>query len=162
MQKIIQVVIEEHHIREGLQDAYWPGRFEIVSKHPMLILDGAHNEEGITALTAELAKRYHDKKIKIIFSALADKKLDEMIHLLDQIADEITFVSFDYPRATSAQVLFDLSGSAHKKTHEDWKHLLTSEYKSVKEDEILVVTGSLYFISQVKHFLSFLLRNDLF
>ena len=114
-------LIEEHHIREGLQDAHWPGRFEIVSHNPILILDGAHNEEGVTALTAELAKRYHDKKIKIIFTALADKKLDEMIHLLDQVADEITFVSFDYPRATSVQALFDLSGSAHKKMHEDWK-----------------------------------------
>ena len=146
-------LIEEHHIREGLQDAHWPGRFEFVSHNPILILDGAHNEEGVTALTAELAKRYHDKKIKIIFTALADKKLDEMIHLLDQVADEITFVSFDYPRATSVQALFDLSGSANKKMHEDWQQLLTTEYKSVKEDEILVVTGSLYFISQVKHFL---------
>ena len=146
-------LIEEHHIREGLQDAHWPGRFEFVSHNPILILDGAHNEEGVTALTAELAKRYHDKKIKMIFTALADKKLDEMIHLLDQVADEITFVSFDYPRATSVEVLFNLSGSAHKKMDEDWKQVLTSEYKSVKENEILVVTGSLYFISQVKHFL---------
>ena len=146
-------LIEEHHIREGLQDAHWPGRFEFVSHNPILILDGAHNEEGVAALTAELAKRYQDKKIKIIFTALADKKLDEMIHLLDQVADEITFVSFDYPRATSVEVLFNLSGSAHKKMDEDWKQVLTSEYKSVKENEILVVTGSLYFISQVKHFL---------
>ena len=146
-------LIEEHHIREGLQDAHWPGRFEFVSHNPILILDGAHNEEGVAALTAELAKRYQDKKIKLIFTALADKKLDEMIHLLDQVADEITFVSFDYPRATSVEVLFNLSGSAHKKMDEDWKQVLTSEYKSVKENEILVVTGSLYFISQVKHFL---------
>ena len=121
--------IEEHHIRKGLQDAHWPGRFEMVSQNPILILDGAHNEEGVTALTAELAKRYHDKKIKIIFTALADKKLDEMIHLLDGVADEITFVSFDYPRATPVQDLFDLSGSEHKKMHDDWKQLLTTEYE---------------------------------
>ncbi len=152
-EKNIGISLNEHHIREGLQDTHWPGRFEIVTHNPILILDGAHNEEGVASLTAELAKRYHDKKIKIIFSALADKKLDEMIRLLDQVADEITFVSFDYPRATSVQVLFDLSGSAHKKMDEDWKQVLTIEYKSVKENEILVVTGSLYFISQVKHFL---------
>ena len=64
---------------KAYKDAHWPGRFEFVSHNPILILDGAHNEEGVTALTAELAKRYQDKKIKIIFSALADKKLDEMI-----------------------------------------------------------------------------------
>ena len=56
--------------------------------------------KGLAALTAELSKRYHDHTIKIIFSALGDKKFDEMIAKLDEVADEITFVSFDYPRAT--------------------------------------------------------------
>ncbi|MCQ6273508.1 bifunctional folylpolyglutamate synthase/dihydrofolate synthase [Bacillus sp. V3B] len=145
--------IGENDIREGLKDAYWPGRFELVSDNPILILDGAHNEEGVTALTEELSKRYEDKKIKLVFSALSDKKLDGMIEKLDRIADEITFVSFDYPRASTAEALFHLSGSANKKYHENWKEILTMEFKKVQENEILVVTGSLYFISQVKSFL---------
>ena len=74
--------------------------------------------------------------------------------MINKLADEITFVSFDYPRATTAEALFNLSGSTNKKCQEDWKQVLSSEYKSVKENEILVVTGSLYFISQVKYFLS--------
>jgi len=153
LQKEHSFPIEDHHIREGLQKAYWPGRFEIISQNPIFILDGAHNEEGITALTEELEKRYHNKKIKIIFSALADKKLDQMIQKLDQIADEITFVSFDYPRATTAEALFKLSNSSHKQWIEDWKKSLTTEFEALNENEILVVTGSLYFISQVKRFI---------
>ena len=46
--------VNEQHIRKGLEKAYWPGRFEIVTHNPMLILDGAHNEEGIAALTADV------------------------------------------------------------------------------------------------------------
>ncbi|WP_338451463.1 folylpolyglutamate synthase/dihydrofolate synthase family protein [Niallia oryzisoli] len=145
--------IEETTILEGLKAAFWPGRFEIVTKNPLLILDGAHNEEGITALTNELSKRYADKTIKIIFSALADKKLDKMIQKLDETAHEISFVSFDYPRASKAETLYSLSGSPHKKMAKDWKRAITTEYASLKENDILVVTGSLYFISQVKAFL---------
>ena len=109
LQKEHSLQITEQHLREGLKKAYWPGRFEMVSSNPVVILDGAHNEEGIAALTAELAKRYHDHTIKIIFSALGDKSLDKMVAKLDGIADKIIFVSFDHPRATTAENLYNLS-----------------------------------------------------
>jgi len=144
------VIIEEEHILQGLKRAVWPGRFEIVTQNPLMVLDGAHNEEGIMALTNELTKRYEDKNIKIIFSALSDKKLDKMIQKLDGVADEITFVSFDYPRASKAEALYSLSGSLHKKMEEDWKKAVTGEYSILTNQDVLVVTGSLYFISQVK------------
>ena len=73
------------------------------------MIDGAHNEEGVNALAEELNKRYSSKKKKLIFSALSDKKLDKMIQKLDGVADEITFVTFDYPRATKVEDLFNLS-----------------------------------------------------
>ena len=50
--------ISENHIREGLKNAYWPGRFEILSHQPLIVIDGAHNEEGVNALVEELNKRY--------------------------------------------------------------------------------------------------------
>ena len=52
---------------------------------PLIVIDGAHNEEGVNALVEELNKRYSSKKKRIIFSALADKKLDKMIHKLDEV-----------------------------------------------------------------------------
>ena len=54
--------LDEHAIRTGLTQAYWPGRFEIVSENPLVVLDGAHNDEGITALVHELTQRYHDQE----------------------------------------------------------------------------------------------------
>ncbi|MBB6445852.1 bifunctional folylpolyglutamate synthase/dihydrofolate synthase [Bacillus benzoevorans] len=142
--------ITEQQLREGLKSAYWPGRFEMVSQNPVVILDGAHNEEGITALTAELDKRYYEQKIKIIFSALGDKSLEKMIARLDSVADKITFVTFDHPRSTTAENLYNLSTLKNKHIAEDWQQTLTEELRSLEENEILVVTGSLYFIKQVK------------
>ena len=78
------------------------------------MLDGAHNDEGITALVHELTQRYHDREIHIVFCAMKDKKLDKMIGKLDEVADKITFVSFDFPRAAAAETLFEISKSENK------------------------------------------------
>lgn len=153
LNKYYSFLIEDKHVYAGLKAAYWPGRFELISKDPMTVIDGAHNEEGIQALVSELEKRFKGKKINIIFSALADKKLDKMIHHLDAIADKITFVEFDYPRASKAVDLYKLSSNEHKHYNKDWQKAIAEERTTLKKDEILVVTGSLYFLSTIKPYL---------
>ena len=154
-----EFILTEQAIRAGLKKAYWPGRFEMLSESPLVIIDGAHNEEGITALTHELSTRYPNRKIQIVFAALTDKKLDEMIGKLDSIATQITFVSFDFPRAAKAEELLKISHSANKLAIDDWGSYLSEEIKSLDNNSILVITGSLYFISEVKPFLVKYLKN---
>ncbi|PFP27713.1 bifunctional folylpolyglutamate synthase/dihydrofolate synthase [Bacillus sp. AFS073361] len=154
-----EFILTEQAIRAGLKKAYWPGRFEMLSESPLVIIDGAHNEEGITALTHELSTRYPNRHIQIVFAALTDKKLDEMIGKLDRIASQITFVSFDFPRAAKAEELLKISRSANKLAVDDWGSYLAEEIKTLDNDNILVITGSLYFISEVKPFLYQFLKN---
>ena len=149
---VIQVgfQVTEQAIRKGLKEAYWPGRLEILSENPLVIIDGAHNQEGITALVHELSNRYSDRRIHIVFAALRDKKLDEMIAMLDGIAEQISFVSFDFPRAAKAEELYKISRSPNKLAVNDWQSYLLEKVKKLGADEMLVVTGSLYFISEAK------------
>lgn len=153
--------ISEQAIRSGLKKAYWPGRFEILSDNPLVIIDGAHNEEGISALTHELSTRYQNRQIQIVFAALTDKKLDQMIAKLDKIASQIAFVSFDFPRAAKAEQLLNISQSANKVAVDDWRPFLIDEIKTLGNNNILVITGSLYFISEVKPFLCQFLKNKI-
>lgn len=148
------VTVSEQEIKNGLHAAYWPGRFEIMSDQPLIIIDGAHNDEGISKLAETLSARYMDRTIHIVFAALKDKKLDRMIAQLDQIADQITFVSFDFPRAALAEDLVKRSTLNHKLAVDDWKAYLGEEIKSLKTNDLLVITGSLYFISEVKQYLA--------
>ncbi|MEH7118472.1 folylpolyglutamate synthase/dihydrofolate synthase family protein [Neobacillus vireti] len=145
--------VTEQAIRMGLKKAYWPGRLEILSENPLVLIDGAHNQEGITALVHELSTRYSDRHIHIVFAALRDKKLDEMIAMLDGIADQISFVSFDFYRAAQAEELYQISHSENKLAVDDWKPYLFEQVKNVGSGEMLVVTGSLYFISEAKPFI---------
>lgn len=151
--------IDTESIKKGLKKAYWPGRFELVSTDPTIIMDGAHNEEGMDALVQELSRRYFDKKIKMVFAALGDKRLDGMIGKMDAIADEITFVEFEFPRAEKAEILLSKSKHSRKKAVTDWKDAIQSEIRSLKDGEILVVTGSLYFLSEVKPFIEGMIKR---
>ncbi|MCM2531501.1 bifunctional folylpolyglutamate synthase/dihydrofolate synthase [Neobacillus pocheonensis] len=156
------IVVTEQAIRSGLKHAYWPGRFEIVSENPLIIIDGAHNDEGITALVDELSTRYADRSLHIVFAALKDKKLDQMISKLDQIASQISFVSFDFPRAAEAKDLFMISTSQNKIAVEDnWGDYLDEVIKSIEPNSVLVITGSLYFISEVKPYLFKFSKNTI-
>ncbi|MGG1677595.1 bifunctional folylpolyglutamate synthase/dihydrofolate synthase [Neobacillus sp. NRS-1170] len=151
--------ISEQAVRSGLKSAYWPGRFEILSEHPLVIIDGAHNDEGITALVHELSSRYADRVIHIIFAALKDKKLDKMIAKLDTIANQISFVSFDFPRAADGKDLLNISQSQNKVAVDNWKSYVVEEMQNLQENNMIVVTGSLYFISEAKPFICKNLKN---
>lgn len=145
-------VIDEEHIRTGLLKTTWKGRFEKVSDKPLTFIDGAHNPEGIETLCKTIQRYYPDKKVHIIFSALKDKPLEEMIGKLDAVADKITFTQFEFNRCAEAKELFELSSSANKHVNDDWKEAIVSEKLEIaeSEDAILIITGSLYFISEVR------------
>jgi dihydrofolate synthase / folylpolyglutamate synthase len=153
------LLIEGQAIRNGLKEAFWPGRFEVISENPLVIIDGAHNDEGVSALVHELSTRFNGQKIHIVFTALNDKALNNMIERLDEIADKITFTTFEYPRATPALELFEMSHSTNKEAGEDWESTLLEELQTLPKDHLLVITGSLYFISKVKPFLKKYFQN---
>lgn len=151
--------ISEQAIRTGLKQAFWPGRFEILSEQPLIIIDGAHNDEGITTLVHELSARFSDRNIHIVFAALKDKKYDKMIAKLDQVANQLSFVNFDFPRAAKAEEFLKISQLPNKVAVDEWKPYLQEEIQNLKADSMLVITGSLYFISEVKPFLCNYLKN---
>ncbi|NUK30765.1 bifunctional folylpolyglutamate synthase/dihydrofolate synthase [Parageobacillus sp. VR-IP] len=146
-------LIEKEHIYEGLEKAKWIGRFERVSNKPLIIIDGAHNEEGIHSLVDTVRSHYPDKDIHVLFAALEDKPLDKMIPPLAEIAETITFTSFDFPRAASAEQLAELCDHPNKATADDWKGWMKETKKQKRGDALFLITGSLYFIAEVRKFL---------
>ena len=159
LNEIDAFVITEDAIRAGLKKAYWPGRLEILSEKPFVIIDGAHNDEGITTLVHELSTRFAEREIHIVFAALKDKSYTKMISKLDQVADQIFFVSFDFPRAAKAQDLYEQSKSPNKSIVENWENFLKETVGALQPNHLLVVTGSLYFISEAKPYLCKFLKN---
>jgi dihydrofolate synthase / folylpolyglutamate synthase len=146
-------IIEESHIRSGIEQAQWLGRFERISNEPLMIIDGAHNEEGIQSLIETVKTHYADKAVHILFAALTDKPLNKMIQPLANMAASITFTSFDFPRAATAKQLEELCSHPNKACTENWQEWLTEKQEKYTEQDLFLITGSLYYISEVRKFL---------
>ncbi|WP_028402950.1 bifunctional folylpolyglutamate synthase/dihydrofolate synthase [Ectobacillus panaciterrae] len=146
-------LIEEQHIRDGLREAFWLGRFEQLSSSPAIIIDGAHNPEGVESLVQTMQAHYGDKRITVLFSALGDKKIDEMVEKLEEIADRIIFTSFAFARAVSPQLLAAHCRIREKEVYEDWQYALDTTMRGLNENDVFLITGSLYFISAVRKYL---------
>lgn len=140
-------------VYQGLTKAKWPARMEKISDEPLIILDGAHNEHAIHRLVDNLKKEFKHYEVKILFSALATKNADQMIHQLKQIPNvHLYLTSFDYPRA------IELSKMEHLEDEQTeivslWQFGLAEILEKMSSDDLLLVTGSLYFVAQVRELL---------
>lgn len=144
------IVISHKAIFDGLRKTTWPGRLEIF--HHNIILDGAHNIGGITTLRDAMSALYPNKKIKCLFCMMKDKDHYHSIHVLDDIVSEFCFTEIDYPRRADAEELFNESTHPLKRIEKDFRKAF-SEMSQLKDDEVLLITGSLYFISEARKLL---------
>jgi len=142
-------------LAQTLEETRWPGRLEVVSRDPLMILDGAHNPHAIKALVATLQERFADYHKEILFTCIKTKALEDMLDLLEQIPDtELTLTHFDDSRATDESVLKEAAKSRNL-SYQDWQDFLEQKLTDKKEERktVRIVTGSLYFLSQVRSYL---------
>ncbi|VQT78391.1 dihydrofolate synthetase [Streptococcus pneumoniae] len=138
-----------------LEETSWPGRLEIVSRDPLMILDGAHNPHAIKALLVTLQERFADYHKEILFTCIKTKALEDMLDLLGAMPDtELTLTHFADSRATDESVLKEAAKSRNL-SYQDWHDFLEQNLTDKKEEKqtVRIVTGSLYFLSQVRAYL---------
>ena len=142
-------------LAQVLEKTRWPGRLEVVSREPLMILDGAHNPHAIKALVATLQERFADYHKEILFTCIKTKALEDMLDLLEEIPDtELTLTHFDDSRATDESVLKEATKSRNL-SYLDWQDFLEQKLTDKKEKKktVRIVTGSLYFLSQVRSYM---------
>ncbi|VOY22766.1 dihydrofolate synthetase [Streptococcus pneumoniae] len=140
---------------QALEETSWPGRLEIVSRDPLMILDGAHNPHAIKALLVTLQERFADYHKEILFTCIKTKALEDMLDLLGAMPDtELTLTHFADSRATDENVLKEAAKSRNL-SYQDWHDFLEQNLTDKKEEKqtVRIVTGSLYFLSQVRAYL---------
>ena len=128
-------------IKDALAHASWLGRTEFLM--PNLMIDGAHNNESVKVLIDLLRSEYVDKDIELLFAAIDTKPIDSMLAQLESVGD-LTVTSFEYPNS----VKLDKYPVTYKQVS-DFQTWI-EEHVTANDDKLYVITGSLYFISQVR------------
>lgn len=135
--------ITDKSIQEGIEETHWPGRSEWIGNN--IYLDGAHNPQGIASLKQVLKDNFASRRVHILFAGLRRKPLAD---LLEELKDyDITVTSFDFFEALP---LDDYPQDFKRVAdYRDW----LAQAESADSDDLFVVTGSLYFISEVRNYL---------
>lgn len=97
--------ISEEALRRGLEAVRWPGRFEVLSRDPVFLLDGAHNAHGMRAAAKSLRALFPGKCLTFLLGVLADKDAGEMLDLLAPLAEHVLVLRPDSPRAMDPAAL---------------------------------------------------------
>lgn len=147
--------IDEKDIRSGLSQVIWPGRLEVVREHPTIILDGAHNVEGVRALADFLESQLSGRRKVLIFGVMKDKEYEKMLSELNHSVDKTIFTTVSSERALVPEVLKKYVPQAI--VAHDISSALNMAKSMTGEKDVIVVTGSLYLIGECKTVI-----NDIF
>lgn len=145
--------LSEEAIRKGLKRTFWPARMEEISRAPLTLLDGAHNVHAMQRLLENLKNEFSGRKITILFSALVTKDITEMIKMLQTVDNsELILTTFDYPKALKLED-FTYLEKENVALAEDWKSTYSVLKANLQKDDVLLMTGSLYFMSQIRAYI---------
>lgn len=152
------VKLDREALYEGLKRARQPGRFEVISEDPLVIIDGAHNEAGAQALQETMAQHFAGKKILLVAGILADKEIDSIVKFLTKITDHIIVTEPDNLRKLAAEKLaghvadFGVAAEAVP----DVEAAVHRAKELADGYDVILFAGSLYLIGDVRR----LWRNE--
>jgi dihydrofolate synthase / folylpolyglutamate synthase len=157
------VELSNHHgyeitpidIQAGIRDTVWPGRLEHFAGQdgrPAVLLDVGHNPAGAWALRAAVSQRDHGQPMTLVFSCLNDKPIAEMAQILFPLFDRIVVTAVNTPRSARVEELVaaaEATGSQVQRAP-DSVSALEEAIRLTPGDGLVVVTGSLYLVAEVR------------
>ena len=143
--------IPKEAIYAGLREVKWPGRLELLSMKPKILVDGAHNTDGARAL-AQAMPLYTRDRLILCLGMLADKEREKVVNMLVPLADEIIITRPNSPRAGDWRALGSLAEQHGKPVTclEDPKEAALFALSRLKENDMLCVTGSIYMLADAR------------
>lgn len=145
-------IITEEDIKKGIYDVKWIGRLEIMNRNPMIVIDGAHNIQGISALKQNVEKYFNYKNIYLLLGILADKQVEDMIKTITPIAKKVYALT---PNSTRAELATELKKEIERYNKnivafDSYEDALNLAIEEADKNDLILVSGSLYMIGDMR------------
>jgi len=138
-------------IREGLDNTLWPGRCEIISKDPLVVLDGAQNIASTRALKKTIKENFKYKKLILVLGISKDKDIKGICNELYDLADEVILTQADNPRATEPEMLAEYFKDKAAHITNNVKEAKDLARRLAKKEDSILVTGSLFVVGEFRN-----------
>lgn len=146
------IIINKELIEKSLDDVKWIGRLETLKKNPMVVIDGAHNIDGIKALRKNVEKYFKYNKLYLLLGILADKQVKEMVKEITPIAEKVYALT---PHSDRAELCEDLRNeileyNSNTVALESYEEAFSLAMQEANEDDLVLISGSLYMIGDMR------------
>lgn len=144
--------ISEENIYDGIRDVRWPGRFDIVCRKPLFIIDGGHNPQCIEALVKNIQDYLAGKKVIALTGVLADKDYADMYRPVMPLVDRFVCITPPNPRKLDAALLAQYLRQAGARA-DAWDNVTDAVKQAMTlagEDGVVLCFGSLYSIGEIR------------
>ena len=143
--------ITPQQVATGVAQTRWPGRFQFIARthaHPDCILDVAHNPAGAWALRSAVSENFDGRPITLVFGAMRDKAIPEMLQILAPIVNELVLTHADTPRAANELDIKQMEPrlTADAYITQNVADALTQATRITPENGLVVITGSIYVV----------------
>jgi dihydrofolate synthase/folylpolyglutamate synthase len=142
--------VDEPAIRAGIKSVRWPGRFQVVSRRPYIVLDGAHDEVGAAALAATIESLLPGRRLILVLGVGKDKDADAIARELCPLADQVIATASSSPRALEAEELQRLiyHRCKHTSAYAPTSVAIGAALDQARPRDVVLITGSLYVVGE--------------
>ncbi len=143
--------IPEKALYKGLYDAFWPGRFQVISSNPCFVIDGAHNRDGAGRLAESVRFYFTNRRILYIIGILRDKEQREILKAACPLAEQVFTISTRGARGLSAYELAQTAGEYHSMVTaaDSIEEAVELAYLCSDKDTVIIAFGSLSWLGEV-------------
>lgn len=144
--------ISDDAIKNGMRRVRWIGRMEVLNEGPLVVIDGAHNIDGIKNLRNSIDKYFNFKNITLILGVLGDKQVEDMV---DEITRGVNKVVVVEPHSDRAEDIDDLYMKIKNRGKEafkfkDYREAYEKAYSLTEKEDLLLICGSLYMVGDMR------------
>lgn len=159
LRQYMAFILEDEQLLDGFRTTFWAGRLEQVTEMPRIVLDGAHNPEGAASLAKSVPEVYRYRKLHLMMGMLSNKHHQGYMKHILPIVDTLILTEPDFRRKMDAEALYDLVTDLKEQyakadldiiIERDWRKALSLLESRTEREDLGVVTGTLYLISDVR------------
>ncbi|MBI1984034.1 MAG: hypothetical protein HYS61_07540, partial [Acidobacteria bacterium] len=146
------VKIPRSAIADGLREAVWPGRLEVVARRPLVVLDGAHNPAGAREVAAFVKEHLAGRRLRLVYASMRDKAIGEISEILFPLAEEVYLTRPEQARAATPEEI--LAAVTYRppslEIEPDPARALERAWKASPPEGAVLACGSLFLVGAVK------------
>ena len=145
----IEIPVEA--VQQGLAQVHWPGRMQVLSREPLVVVDGAHNPYSINQLIKSLPAHLDYERIVLIFGAGRTHRPGELLEVLLPSVSEAFVTEANHPKAASVELLRDMALEMERevKTASSAMEALREAVAAARPGDLILATGSLFLVAEV-------------